>query len=336
MKKRWWKETIVYQIYPRSFCDSSGDGIGDLRGIIQKLDYLQELGVNVIWLSPVYKSPNDDNDYDISDYRDIETINMYRTFVEEKGVDPKMVMAMIHAKSRDNARTAMQWDGSEHAGFTTGTPWIKVNPNCTAINVEQAFADPDSIFRYYQKLIRLRKDNPVIVYGNYRLILDAHEQVNAFTRTLAEDRLLVVLNFSRDTPVFALPTSVSFSGKQLLISNYPVDPDGDIRLPTLRPSEARVYRLRSRCPVPGAGCTVSGMVGRLERRAADLRRDRKQGCGAPFLSVPTERDGFEEWPPARGQPARQARRRRKRTPKAKPRALPGRRQAYSARVFISR
>ena len=71
MQKKWWKESVVYQIYPRSFCDSNGDGIGDLRGIIQKLDYLQELGVDVVWLSPVYQSPNDDNGYDISDYRDI-------------------------------------------------------------------------------------------------------------------------------------------------------------------------------------------------------------------------------------------------------------------------
>ena len=71
MKKAWWKETVVYQIYPRSFCDSNGDGIGDLRGIIRKLDYLKELGVNIVWLSPVYKSPNDDNVYDISDYQDI-------------------------------------------------------------------------------------------------------------------------------------------------------------------------------------------------------------------------------------------------------------------------
>src|SRR5512133_1240058 len=71
MKRRWWKESVVYQIYPRSFMDSNGDGIGDLRGIIQKLDYLQKLGVDVVWLSPVYKSPNDDNGYDISDYRDI-------------------------------------------------------------------------------------------------------------------------------------------------------------------------------------------------------------------------------------------------------------------------
>jgi oligo-1,6-glucosidase len=68
MQKTWWKESVVYQIYPRSFCDSNGDGIGDLRGIIQKLDYLAELGVNLVWLCPVYKSPNDDNGYDIGNY----------------------------------------------------------------------------------------------------------------------------------------------------------------------------------------------------------------------------------------------------------------------------
>ena len=71
MDKKWWKESVVYQIYPRSFCDSNGDGIGDLRGIISKLDYLESLGVDVLWLCPIYKSPNDDNGYDISDYRDI-------------------------------------------------------------------------------------------------------------------------------------------------------------------------------------------------------------------------------------------------------------------------
>lgn len=179
----------------------------------------------------------------ISAYRDIETVNMYREFVEKKGVSPKTVMTMIYAKSRDNARTPMQWDGNAHAGFTTGRPWIDVNPNYTSINVEQALADPNSIFYYYQKLIQLRKDNPVIVYGKYCLILDAHEEVYAFTRTLADSRLLVILNFTGDKPVFALPTHIAFSAKEILISNYPVAPDEDIRLLALRPFEARVYRL---------------------------------------------------------------------------------------------
>ena len=180
----------------------------------------------------------------IEDYRDIETLNMYREFVEERGIDPRVVMGMIHAKSRDNARTPMQWNAGPHAGFTTGTPWIKVNPNYPAINVEQALAGPDSIFGYYRRLIRLRKDYPVVVYGTYDILLDDHQQIYAFTRTLEDDRLLVILNFMPDSPVFTLPEHVSFGDKELLIGNYPVDPAEDIDRLTLRPFEARVYRLR--------------------------------------------------------------------------------------------
>ena len=93
-------------------------------------------------------------------------------------------------------------------------------------------------------MIQLRKDNPVIVYGKYELILDAHQEVYAFTRAFRDERLLVILNFTRNTPVFALPTSISFSDQELLISNYAVDPLEDFRLLTLRPFEARAYRLR--------------------------------------------------------------------------------------------
>jgi oligo-1,6-glucosidase len=179
----------------------------------------------------------------ISDYRDIETLNMYREYGEEKGMDPQAVLAMIHARSRDNARTPVQWDETEHAGFTSGTPWIKINPNHTEINVRQALADPDSIFHYYQKLIRLRKENPIIVYGTYDLILEEHREIYAFTRTLDDDRLLVILNFTGNHSVFALPSSIFFSGQEPLISNYAVDPAEDIRRLTLRPYEARVHRL---------------------------------------------------------------------------------------------
>ncbi len=180
----------------------------------------------------------------IEDYRDIETLNMYREFVDNKGIDPRVVMGMIHAKSRDNARTPMQWSASPHAGFTTGTPWIKVNPNYAESNVEQALADPRSTFHYYRRLIRLRKQYPVVVYGTYDLLLDDHEQIYAFTRTLEDERLLVICNFTPDTPNFTLPTHVSFSDKELLIGNYPVDSAEDIGMLTLRPFEARVYRLR--------------------------------------------------------------------------------------------
>lgn len=187
----------------------------------------------------------------IEDYRDVATRNMFREAVEEKGLDPAEVLKVVHAKSRDNARTPMQWDSSKHAGFTTGTPWIKVNPNHKRsspmdkeINVATASADPNSVFHYYRKLIRLRKENPVIVYGSYDLLLDSHEEIYAFTRTLDADRLLVILNFSRNSPIFHLPEDFSFSSRELLISNYEVNPDEEIRQITLRPYEARVYRLR--------------------------------------------------------------------------------------------
>ena len=103
MEKRWWKESVVYQIYPRSFCDSNGDGIGDLNGITSKLDYLKELGVDVIWLSPVYKSPNDDNGYDISDYQDImdefgtmEDFDRMLATAHEKGIKIMMDLVVNH------------------------------------------------------------------------------------------------------------------------------------------------------------------------------------------------------------------------------------------------
>jgi oligo-1,6-glucosidase len=180
----------------------------------------------------------------IDNYQDIETLNVYRELVEERGLDPQDVMAMIYAKGRDNARTPMQWDDSANAGFTTGTPWIKVNPNYREINVEQALADPQSIFHYYQQLIRLRKAHPIIVRGTYDLLLADDAQIYAFTRSWQDERLLVILNFSADTPVFALPPEVTFADNELLISNYPVDPAEAIHELPLRAFEARVYRLR--------------------------------------------------------------------------------------------
>ena len=180
----------------------------------------------------------------IEDYRDVATRSMYKEAVENKGVDPVQALKVVHARSRDNARTPMQWDNRESAGFTSGTPWIKVNPTYKEINVAAALADPSSVFYYYQKLIRLRKENSVIVYGTYDLILGSHEEIYAFTRTLEDARLLVILNFSPNTPLFHLPENISFSSKKLLISNYYVDSEADVHQITLRPYEARVYRLK--------------------------------------------------------------------------------------------
>ena len=179
----------------------------------------------------------------IDDYRDIATLHLYREAVEQQGVDPQLALAVVHARSRDNARTPMQWDDGPEAGFTTGKPWIKVNPNHVSINVTQALADPNSILHYYRQLIRLRRENPIMVYGSYDLILDDHPQIYAFTRTLDEDRLLVILNFTRDAADFVLPEHLDSYDKSPLIGNYELAPTEEIGRLTLRPYEARVYRL---------------------------------------------------------------------------------------------
>ncbi len=179
----------------------------------------------------------------LAEYRDIETLNVYRVATEQYGMPPALIMAAIYTKGRDNARTPMQWDAGPNAGFTTGAPWIGVNPNYTEINAAQALADPNSVFHYYRQLIALRKANPVLVYGRYDLLLPDHRQVYAYTRTLDADRLLVICNFSAETPVFELPAEVAFDSQEVLISNYAVDPAEDIRRFALRPYEARVYRL---------------------------------------------------------------------------------------------
>jgi len=179
----------------------------------------------------------------IDEYNDVEIHNFYREHVIEGNLDPEEAMRMIRARGRDNARTPMQWSYAPNAGFTTGKPWLKVNPNFLSINVEQALADPNSIFYYYQKLIRLRKEVPAVVYGVYDLILPDHDQIYAFTRTLDDERLLVILNFFAGEPVFELPAEITYEKKELLIANYPVDGADDLSSLQLKPYEARVYRL---------------------------------------------------------------------------------------------
>ncbi|WP_026486609.1 glycoside hydrolase family 13 protein [Caldanaerobius polysaccharolyticus] len=176
----------------------------------------------------------------IQDYRDVETLNWYNEMIKQ-GDNPERLMKVIHARSRDNARTPMQWNSGPNAGFTTGTPWIKVNPNYKEINVEDALKDPDSIFYYYKKLIELRKTHPSIVYGEINMILEDDENIFAYTRVLGDERLLVVLNFFENEVEFVLPDEVEFKDYKLLLSNYPVE--GDLKKAILRPYETRVYRL---------------------------------------------------------------------------------------------
>lgn len=179
----------------------------------------------------------------IDDYRDIETLNMYREKVVKGGQDAAQVMQAIYAKSRDNARTPFQWDDSPNAGFTTGTPWLGVNPNYREINAEQARQDPNSVFHYYRKLLQLRKRHPIMVYGEFIPLLEEDERIYAYLRRLGDERWLVCMNFAAAETEFALPPEVRYSHAELVIGNYEVDPAQSVRRLRLRPYEARVYRL---------------------------------------------------------------------------------------------
>ena len=173
----------------------------------------------------------------VKDFRDLDSINAYYELVEEQKVfTSEEMMRYLRAKSRDNARTPFQWDDSENAGFTTGTPWIMVNPNYTEINAKDQLGDPDSVFCYYQKLIKLRKEKDIIVYGNYDLLLPDSKEIYAYTRTLGEEKLLVVCNFYEKETEIEIPEE--FRCGSYLISNYETKPVREKM--TLRPYESFV------------------------------------------------------------------------------------------------
>ncbi len=174
----------------------------------------------------------------LEDYRDIESINAYHELTEKCGVSHDEMMGYLKRISRDNARTPMQWDNSKNAGFTTGTPWIKVNPNYVTVNAADQVKDPDSVFSYYKKLIRLRHENPVIVYGDYELLEPDSEEVFIYTRTLDGEHLMVICNFTdHEVTVSEAVMDQIPDQSEVLIANY-ADDEGKV----LRPYEAKVYR----------------------------------------------------------------------------------------------
>ena len=393
MPEAWWKERVFYQIYPRSFQDSNGDGIGDLRGIISRLDYLKSLDVGAVWLCPVYDSPNADMGYDIRDYEKImaefgtmedfdellremrrrcfdgrdcmcvgetssvntenanslvgdgreldllfqfdlmdmdgegskwnaipldvpklkrivaawqgaidwntlflgnhdqprvvsrfgdtsseelwkrsakclatlmylqrgtpfiyqgEELGMtnapFETREQLRDVEELNLLALcsseaelewawrgIKAKGRDNARTPMQWSAGENADFTTGEPWIMLNPNYTDINAEAEEGNPDSVLNYYRALIALRNSTPALLRGDWWELLPESGQVVAYTRGLDGEEYAVLCNLSRESA--PLPCRLGDFGEPVL-SNMPADPAAE----TLRPYEAQVLK----------------------------------------------------------------------------------------------
>ncbi|MDO5551982.1 MAG: alpha-amylase family glycosyl hydrolase, partial [Lachnospiraceae bacterium] len=173
----------------------------------------------------------------LEDYRDVESLNAFEELTKVCGEAPETVLGYLKRVGRDNARTPMQWDDSANAGFTVGTPWIKVNPNYTEINARQQQGDPDSVFQYYKKLIQLRHTMDVVVYGVYELLEPEDESLFVYTRTLENEKLLVICNFTdQKLPMPDSAASCIGPDASLLISNYPQCQDN-----WLRPYEAAVY-----------------------------------------------------------------------------------------------
>ena len=170
------------------------------------------------------------------EFRDIESVNAYQEWCLSGEVSHEEFWPCIIARSRDNARTPVQWDDSDQAGFTTGTPWIAVNPNYTEINAKAETADPNSVFHYYKKLIALRKENPIMVYGKYEPLMEDSEELFVYTRTLDDQKLLTVCNFTDQEIAFTIPEE--FVGKSCLIAN--MENDYGKKEITLRPYEAFV------------------------------------------------------------------------------------------------
>ena len=176
--------------------------------------------------------------YELEEYRDIELFGMYKER-RAQGYTHEELMESIYAKTRDNARTPMQWDTTEQAGFTTGKPWMKVNPNYIEINAAEQVDCEDSIFNYYRKLIQLRKELPVLTDGKFTMLDMDHDQIFAYLRDNGEDKLLVVCNFYGNTVDYAV--SEKAENLELLIRNYTEE---NMQTDVLRPYEARIYRIR--------------------------------------------------------------------------------------------
>ena len=175
-------------------------------------------------------------------FRDLESVNHYAEAVAG-GADPEQVLRALRERSRDNARTPVQWDASPNAGFTTGEPWLAVNPNSVEINAEAARADPDSVFHHYRRLVDLRHSEPAVALGDFTMLLPEHEQVYAFLRRLGEVELLVLANLSGSAVALdvrqAVPDGEAWADAPVLLTNVP---GGGGSAQELLPWEARVHR----------------------------------------------------------------------------------------------
>jgi oligo-1,6-glucosidase len=176
----------------------------------------------------------------IQNFRDIESLNHYRAAVGS-GQEPDAVLAALRSMSRDNARTPMQWDATASGGFTTGEPWIPVNPDHVQVNVAAQRDDPDSVLSHYRSLVRLRHEEPAVVEGDFAMLLPHDERVYAFTRRLGDVELLVLGNFSGEVVPADVPDATGWAAAELVVGREGAAGTGARPL-LLGPWEGRVYR----------------------------------------------------------------------------------------------
>ena len=188
----------------------------------------QEIGMTNVKFDSIY------------DYNDVKGINIYKEKLAE-GLTKEEALKYVWAVSRDNSRTPMQWDDSINSGFTEGKPWINVNENYKNINVQAQLKDEKSILNFYKKMITIRKEYKTLIYGSYDLILDEDEKIYAYTRTMGNEKFIVIVNLSHDEAKYNYEEELNYEG--LLLSNYNVDKHNTIKEFILRPYEARIYKL---------------------------------------------------------------------------------------------
>ncbi|MGM8287764.1 glycoside hydrolase family 13 protein [Clostridium perfringens] len=179
--------------------------------------------------------------HSISEYDDVKTINTYNERIES-GVSEEIALKEAWITSRDNSRTPMQWNSSKNAGFTCGKPWIGVNENYKTINVEVEERDENSVLNFYKKLIKLKKSNEALIYGVYDLILEEDENIFAYTRTLNNEKFLIIANLTEEKAKYIYEKE-KLNSKDLILNNYEVCAHENLTEFTLKPYECRVYKL---------------------------------------------------------------------------------------------
>lgn len=177
----------------------------------------------------------------IEKYNDVKSINIYEEKINE-GVSVNEALKAVASISRDNARTPMQWDSTNYAGFSENTPWIDVNENYKSINVESQLANENSVLNFYKKLIKIRKENLSLIYGRYDMILEEDEKIYAYTRTLDNDKYVVIVNLSDEEALYKYD-DLDLIYENLMLANYKVREHGILKEVVLKPYEARLYKV---------------------------------------------------------------------------------------------